>query len=79
MNSSGVPSDTSSSFAQWLSNNLENFSEWSTVVLIKPIDSPTIEVRVNDKLIQSGTNWFNTNYIIIKGSMHFGNNSSEIF
>lgn len=52
-----------------------NFSEWSSVCLIRPISQPSIELRLFDT--ESGEKSFNKGIIPISGQVFFGNNFDD--
>lgn len=54
---------------QWLNQNLSSFSEWSTVVLIRPISKPTLILNSFNK--QSTLTTFTLSDIIIAGKVNF--------
>ena len=53
----------------WLSNNLSRFSEWSTVVLIRPISAPVL--TLNGFEMQDEEKVFTINDIILSGRISF--------
>lgn len=55
----------------WLSENLDNFSEWSTICLIRGISTPTLNIHGLD-LIAEYTEW-NSGNIDIIGNLTFLN------
>lgn len=40
--------DKTDNFSTWLDSNLEHFSEWSSIILIKKINTPTFKVNINN-------------------------------
>lgn len=74
-NAGTPPAATSSSFGNWLSNNVEFFSQWSSVVLIRGISSPSITLKVNNSTASEIS--VSTDYIQIEGSISFANGDSE--
>ena len=69
------PAATNSSFGNWLSNNVEFFSQWSSVVLIRGISSPSITLKVNNSTASEIS--VSTDYIQIDGSISFSNGDNE--
>ena len=59
----------------WLSSNLSHFSEWSTVVLIRPISTPKLILNGFD--MESDSNTFTFNDIIISGRIKFENDNDQ--
>ena len=70
-----LPSATSENFKNWLNNNREHFSEWSSVVLIRGISAPSLNLTVNNKT--SSNIQISTDYVEIKGSVSFNNKDTE--
>lgn len=65
------PSDDTPAFSDWLVNNTQNFSQWSTVALIRGISQPTETITVNGS--SDTVLYLNTNYIEINGNVSFQN------
>lgn len=59
----------------WLVNNLENFSEWSTVCLIRGISNPLLTLKNFDEDAEY-TIWESSNVDLV-GSLSFPNNPAE--
>lgn len=70
-----IPSDTTSEFGAWLGRNLQYFSEWSSVVLIRGIGSPSFAVGVNGNTNNSVS--LSTDYTTISARASFIANDSE--
>jgi len=70
-----LPSATSENFKNWLNNNKEHFSEWSSVVLIRGISAPSLNLTVNNKT--SSNIQISTDYVEIKGSVSFNSQDTE--
>ena len=51
----------------WLNSNLSNFSQWSTVILIKPISDPNLSLRYFD--LNASSSVITTNHLTIAGSV----------
>lgn len=70
-----VPSD--SNLGQYLIDNQSNFSEWSTVCLIKPISQPLIRLAAFDEEANAEKILgFNKGIIPISGKVYFGDNNT---
>lgn len=52
----------------WLNRNLTNFSQWSTVVLIKPISKPILSLK-NFNFSASSTTTITTNHLTVMGTV----------
>ncbi len=62
--------------ANWLVNNLENFSEWSTVCLIRGISKPIIQLA---SYIEEGKNNFTSRTLRVLGNLSFEDkNETEV-
>lgn len=73
---SGAPPDPkTSAFGTWLGANIEHFSEWSTVVLIRGINSPTLTFKINNSSSSYVT--VNTNLIQLTGAVTFSSSGNE--
>ena len=64
----------SSGIDNWLSQNLEYFSQWSTVLLIYGISQPILTIK---NFSQSGVNIFNDKNIPFVGSMSFTDSNDK--
>lgn len=71
--------------AYWYTDNLNYFSEWSTVCIIKAINKPTFDLNINDVkllyLIGGSLPIVNSNNIKITGTFYYdegGNNNIEV-
>lgn len=53
---------TAAATATWLTENLDLFSEWSSVCLLKPIEQPVVNIRL-DEIYTSDTLVFNASFI----------------
>lgn len=60
----------------WLNSNLGSFSEWSTVVLIRPISTPTLEL--NNFSNQADSTTLNVQDLTIVGRVTFDSKDNEI-
>lgn len=60
----------------YLTSNLEYFSEWSSVCLIRPITEPHMRISVFDNYTGDKRIAFNRTQINISGALYFGNGSS---
>ena len=69
LNASVVPNDQSKGINSWLNENLPHFSEWSTVVLIRPISTPVL--TLNGFEMQDEQKVFTINDIILSGKINF--------
>ena len=72
---SNPPTDQTKGIDAWLSANLAAFSEWSTVVLIRPISYPNLLLNSfnNDSILTT----FTLNDIIIAGKINFANGDQQ--
>ena len=59
----------------WLNSNLDHFSEWSTVLLIKPISAPVISLRNFDSKVSSTT--ITTSDLTILGTVNQSQSSDH--
>ena len=72
---SNPPTDQSKGIDAWLSANLAAFSQWSTVVLIRPISYPNLLLNSfnNDSILTT----FTLNDIIIAGKVNFADSKDQ--
>jgi len=73
INASNRPS--SNKIDSWLNTNLGSFSEWSTVVLIRPISIPTLEL--NNFSSEADSTTLNVQDLTIVGKVTFDVKDSE--
>ena len=71
----GVALPANNKMDGWLSSNLAFFSEWSTVVLIRPISSPTLVLNNFDQ--SSDLTTFTLKDIVFAGRITFDNKDQE--
>lgn len=76
INAAQPPAANTPAFGSWLSNNLQYFSEWSSVVLIRCVDNHTLTLKINgDETTANYTT--SSDYVIISGDVNFNNSSSS--
>lgn len=61
--------------AAWINSNLDNFSEWSTVCLIKPISEPTLVLT--NQMNEEGYYELTSSTLTISGKLVFNNYAEE--
>ena len=72
---SPIPDPTTSAFGSWLDANIANFSQWSTVVLIRGISPPITNFYVNGS--NSSTVILQTDYVELTGNVSFASGDTE--
>lgn len=71
-----LPDATTSAFRSWLTENLNYFSEWSSIALIRGISNPDLELTVNG--ISTNTISISSDYVQIRGSVEFHGDSEKL-
>ena len=61
----------------WLLNNIQHFSEWSTVCLIRKIDEPEVTIRGFEEMFKSKENAFTNEDIQFIGNIKFNNSNNN--
>lgn len=61
----------------WLLNNIQHFSEWSTVCLIRRIDEPEVTIRGFEEIFKSKENAFTNEDIQFIGNIKFNNSNNN--
>lgn len=75
-NTNGVPSGNDQlTWTNYFLQYQTNFSEWSSVCLIRPISQPDIQLRIFDT--EEGNKVFNKGIIPISGQVFFGNDFND--
>lgn len=68
-NGTNIPSPTTNAFTSWLTEYLQDFSEWSSIALIRPINQPIENIYINNSSREYITLY--TNYIELSGDVTF--------
>ena len=81
-NAANPPDPTSTAYAAWQADNLQYLSEWSTVALLKIINQPTTNIKLNGEDMWVSDiivypNQIETNYVNLTGTVTFEEGSAE--